>query len=200
MNCEILWPIHNSKFVLPTNQNLEAVLACMHMRIVFRSGDEMYTYDERTLFLMENTLVIKIAQSILGWLIILLVLPSLWFRFPESFWTLFSTSFLVSFFCTLSAVVELLANSDIAKQRICTYHKLKKKKISRQWLALALDPPIGCVILVFCKLQFGYQAARTAITYNNLLAMVVNSAVISAFWFNEGFSFISKVFLSTKRQ
>jgi hypothetical protein len=162
------------------------------MRIVFRSGDEIYTYDERTFFLM-NTLV-KIAQSILGWLIILLVLPSLWFRFPESFWTLFSTSFLVSFFCTLSAVVELLANSDISKQRICTYHKLKKKKFSR------LDPPIGCVILVFCKLQFGYQAARTAITCNNLLAMVVNSAVISAFWFNEGFSFISKVFLSTKRQ
>ena len=161
----------------------------------------MYTYDERTLFLMENTLV-KIAQSILGWLIILIVLPSLWFRFPESFWTLFSTSFLVSFFSTLSPVVELLANSDIAKQRICTYHKLKKKKFSRQWLALALDPPIGCVILLFCKLQFGYQAARTAITCNNLLAMVVNSAVIYIlpFWFNEGFSFISKVFLSTKCQ
>jgi hypothetical protein len=30
--------------------------------------------------------------------------------------------------------------------------------------------------------------------------MVVNSAVISSFWFNEGFSFISKVFLSTQRQ
>ena len=159
----------------------------------------IYTYDARTLFLMENTLV-KIAQSILGWLIILLALPSLWFRFPESFWSLFSTSFLVSFFCTLSAVVELLANSDFAKQRICTYHKLKKKKISRKWRSLAFDPPIGCVISVFCKLQFGYQAARTAITCNNLLAMVVNSAVISAFWFNEGFSFISKVFLSTKRQ
>ena len=98
----------------------------------------------------------------------------------------FVTSLLVLFFCRIFAFVELIEKGHlmIKKMGNSNYHKFKGKMIfSRQQISIALDITFVAVMsffLLLCKIQFGYQARKTAIPFNNIHDELLNNAALSS--------------------
>ena len=103
---------------------------------------------------------------------------------PAVFWSLFIITTIKFFGCSLFALVELVGSPNVSTKIILRHQELQTSVVSGF---------ISC----FCKIQFAYEATKTAFSGKNLVDIALKQNFLLALWSNKHFLFQSKVFLST---